>query len=198
MRKLALVGVMALCVPALARERRSARPPAQILHTDPHVAFVDDEPMSHEAARPAPSTGLDTGTVRDIQFASPRLSEVGAAPGTLVERGAGEDPAKLRADDFRPVSGSLEELAARQMRKHQPSIDGCVAAARKRSPAATGALTLAILVGDRKVAFADVRADSVNDKELSSCLLTAARGWTFSLSHASFTHPVVLSAQASR
>jgi hypothetical protein len=86
----------------------------------------------------------------------------------------------------------MAELAARQMRRHQRALDGCVAAAHKRAPAAAGSLTLDFDVAERKVKSVAVSEDGVHDAQLAACLTAAARGFTFSLASARFRWPVAL------
>jgi hypothetical protein len=192
MRTLLIIGCLALCTNVYARDRKKNTAHAP---SPSNVAVVEDEPMSKDAAHATPAGTLDTGSHRDIHMAAPTVKDVGATQGTLVERGAGEDPAQARANDFKPVSGVTEELAARQMRKYQGAIDACVADAKKRAPNAAGTLTLTVLVGERKVSFADVEGN-YNDAALDKCLVSSAEKWTFSLSHASFHHVVVLAPAA--
>jgi len=186
MRTLLVIGCLALCTNVYARERKKTTASAPA-----NLAFVEDEPMSPDAAHAKPTTTLDTGSHREIQMSAPTVRDVGAAPGSLVERGAGDDPTQGRANDFKPVAGVTEELAARQMRKNQGAIDGCVAEAKKRAPKTAGTLTLTILVGERKVSQAQVESN-VKDPALEKCLVSMAEKWTFSLSHASIRQVITV------
>jgi hypothetical protein len=197
MRKLVLVGCILLSTSVYARGRRTTKP-APAPAADSHVAVVDDEPthapQGLQKSSPASKTegGLDTGSMREVQINAPHVADVGTAPGSLVEKGASEDPSKDRAASYQPVSGVLEELAARQMRKNQGAIDTCVAKLKKRNAAATGTVALKLSVGEKRVVLAEIGENSVGDKQLETCLVTAARKWTFSLSNASFTHSVLV------
>jgi hypothetical protein len=196
MRMLITLMALTLCVPfAAAREKRGAKAAA-----DHRLAWVDDEPMSRMAAQPAHEkksalAADSTGARRDIQIHMP-LAPVANVGGNVSERKVADDPTPRR--EAQPVSGALEELARRQMRRHQATIDVCTAAAVRRTPAATGTVTLTINVGEKKVAHAEVSDATLKDAELHRCLVKAAEGWKFSLSHATFTWPVVLSPTASR
>lgn len=197
MRMLITLMTLTLCVPfAAARDRRAhghEKTPA-----DHRVTAMEDEPVSRQAAQPASARAAasveSTGSRREIQI-DMQLAPV-ASVGAMSERGVSEDPTPQR--EAQPVSGALEELARRQMRRHQGSIDACTTAAVRRTPAATGSVTLTIHVGDKKVARAEVSDATLKDLELQRCLIKAAEGWKFSLSHATFSWPVVLSPTASR
>ena len=93
----------------------------------------------------------------------------------------------------RATGASVAELAAHQMKRHQRALDGCLAAAHKRAPAAAGTLTLDFDVSDRKVKSVSVSDDGVHDAQLASCLTSTARSFTFSLAAARFRWPVALS-----
>ncbi len=178
MRILATASALALLTTAssgaLARGKTKRTAP----QSDARVAYVDDEPMSRHAAR-----SDDNGTLRTIDFQASGPADVhnGAQPD---ERGVANDPMAGRA---RPLSGAMEELAHRQMRKHQKSIDACTQASKGQ-----GTITLNLVVGERTVAKAEIADDQIHDAALSQCLVSAAQKWTFSLSHASFQWSVAL------
>jgi hypothetical protein len=177
MLKLLTASALSLLVtqPVLAKKKH-----ATAAHHDSRLAYVDDEPMSKHAV------DQETGTLRPIHMRAEGPADVGrAADGAQVsERNAGSDPMVRAA---RPVSGALEELAHRQMRKHQKSIDACTQASK-----GSGTITLHVVVGERTVAKAEIADDQVHDAALARCLVGAAEKWTFSLSHASFSWSVAL------
>jgi hypothetical protein len=191
-----VAAVLLSAAPALAKHGR--RP------ADPRVAWVDDEPMSAAvavAAKPvrapvaAPAKRevdlSSTGDLRTIQFAVPTATRIvdDAAPAAEHVEVAVE-PERSATEPV--VSGVVEELAARQMRRHQASIDACTAAAARRSPSLKGTVALELVIGERKVVYAEIASDTTHDITLEKCLLKTAEGWSFALSHASFTWPVVL------
>jgi hypothetical protein len=96
----------------------------------------------------------------------------------------------------------MSELAARQLaketRRHQREIDGCVTAAQRRHPATVGTVTLSLTVANRALANAAVTSDNVADFELASCLVRTARTFKFSLAAAQIDWPVTLTPSAAR
>lgn len=194
MRTLILVGTVLLAVPSFARDRSHGRtPPRTTVATK--VAQVDDEPV-HEVVV---DKGLDTGQLRNAEIAAPSVRDV-ATQGSMIDKGPqSDDPAATRVQTDEPVSGvKIEELAARQMRKYQRAIDGCVAEVHKKSPAAVGSLDLVISVANHKVAGVQIADDSLKNTKLNACLTKSARTWSFSLPNSQFTKTILLSPQASR
>jgi hypothetical protein len=172
---------------------------------DAGVTVVDDEPMSREVARapspPAadppraatPHAPADVGQLRSARVAAPDPVAVRSEAAVAREH----DVAPPHAVDATATNGDMmAELAARQLSKeakrHQRAIDGCLAAAHKRAPAAAGSLTLDFDVAARKVKSVAVSEDDVHDPQLASCLTNTARGFTFSLAAARFRWPVAL------
>jgi len=172
---------------------------------DAAVAAVDDEPTSHDAvARDA--------VARDVTRAPVARAANRHAPSDIGELRAVRIDAPMPAavDDRAPVAREhavapahavastatdddvVAELAAHQMKRHQRALDGCLAAARKRAPAAVGTMTLDFDVADRKVKSVHVSENGVHDPELEKCLTTTARAFTFSLATARFRWPVAL------
>lgn len=192
-----LMALSLLCTPALARDR--SRPSkAQALALDPRLTWVDDEPMSGRALEPArlaPSHPEWTGARRSI--ALPVLETTPAqVEGAVAERAAAEDPAMPRAEAPAPrpraLSVGVEAIVQREMRAHQAAIDACTRAALRRAPGAHGKLTLNLVVGENTVTRAAVTEDTFEDPALESCLVRAARAWSFSLSNATFDWSVVV------
>src|SRR5262245_23918489 len=116
MRKLALASIVALLTTAssaaLARGKSKRNAAA---NTDSRLTYLDDEPMSRQATR---VTEPETGTYRTIEMQTAGPADVQNGAQT-DERGATRDPMAGRT--ARPMSGALEELAHRQMRRHQKS-----------------------------------------------------------------------------
>jgi hypothetical protein len=194
MRTLILVGTVLLAVPSFARDRSHGRTPPRTT-VAVKVAQVDDEPV-HEVAV---EKGLDTGQLREAQIAAPSVGDV-ATQGSMIDKGPqSDDPAATRVQTSEPVSGvNIEELAARQMRKYQRAIDGCLAEVHKKSPASVGSIDLVISVANHKVAGVQITDDSLKNAKLNACLTKSARTWSFSLPDAQFTKTILLSPQASR
>jgi hypothetical protein len=168
---------------------------------DPGVTVVDDEPTSQLAASPSPAHARlddarmpsDTGRFREASVALPRPVDLDDGPGLMREH----DVAPPHTSGAAAVNGDLvAELAARQLdreaKRHRRAIDGCLAAARSRAPAAAGALTIDFAVADRKLESVRVSGDDLHDAELASCLVTTARTFRFSLAAARFRWPVAL------
>jgi len=169
---------------------------------DAGVTVVEDEPTSREVARtpspPAatiahehatPHAPADVGQLRSARVAAPDPVAVHSEAAVAREH----DVAQPHTVDATATnSDMMAELAARQMKRHQRALDGCVAAAHKRAPAAAGSLTLDFDVADRKVKSVALSDDGVHDAQLAACLTTAARGFTFSLASARFRWPVAL------
>jgi hypothetical protein len=186
MRNLLTLSVALLMTgPVLAKGKRATA------HHDTRLTYVDDEPMSKQAAH-ANAQSNDSGTLRAIEMRSAGPADVprAAVGAPEQERGAGSDP---MARTVKPVSGALEELAHRQMRRHQKSIDTCTQASK-----GSGTITLHVVVGERTVAKAEIADDQVHDAQLAQCLVGAAQKWTFSLSNASFDWTVAARTQASK
>lgn len=171
---------------------------------DPAVAVIDDEPAPPEAVgaptqAPAPAATstraanrhapAETGELRAARIAAP--APVAVDDGAGVAREHAVAPAHAVAttatdDDV------VAELAAHQMKRHQRALDGCLAAAHKRAPAAAGTLALELEIADRKVKSVRISESSVHDPELAKCLTTTARAFTFSLAAARFRWPLAL------
>ncbi len=166
------------------------------------VTTVDDEPTP-QATRPPAETRAATPSSRATERHAP--AETGELRAVRIA-----PPAPVAVEDRAPVSREhdvappppesaaaadgdvMAELARKQMKRHQRALAGCVAAAHKRAPAASGALTLDFDIADRKVKSVTVADDGVHDFELAKCLTTTARAFTFSLAAARFRWPVAL------
>ena len=171
---------------------------------DAAVTAVDDEPTSHDAARPAapptraPAPSLraterhapsETGELRAARIAAPAPVAVDDGPSVTSEHAVAPAHEVASAATDGDV---MAELAAKQMKRHQRALAGCTTAAHKRAPGLAGALMLDFEVADRKVKSVHVTDDGVHDFELARCLTTAARAFTFSLASARFRWPVAL------
>jgi hypothetical protein len=196
MRKL-LVLVAVFTLPSLAEAKRKQR-----TSVDPRLTYVDDEPMKPAAAAIAPQVltrdphTTVSGTKMDVNVKTPEVDKV-AVTGPLAQVRTGEAP--VRVDDGATASGdAFNELVARQMRKNQPSIDACVAAAVRRRPSAYGTVQLAVVVSEKKIKSVHVQSDTVRDIDLDACLVKAGLGWKLQVAAAKFTWPVTLSPSASR
>jgi hypothetical protein len=196
MRTLVLVGSVLLCVPSWARERRPNGAPKQVVKS---VAVVDDEPIPHEVQAPASKTTdvLDTGKRREIEISAPSVKAVGSTPGAMIDRGAGDDPAKLRAAQDVRVSGvHIDELAERQMRRYRRDVETCTGPTNIKAPVPAGTISLAITVAQKKVTGIALKAeprnnlDAGDEKRVSTCFAEASKRWSFSLPDASFSHTV--------
>ncbi len=173
---------------------------------DAGVTVVDDEPISREVAHapspPAssvaraatPHAPADVGQLRSARVASPDPIAVRSDAAAVARE---HEVAQPHAVDATATNGDMmAELAARQLSKetkrHQRAIDGCIAAAHKRAPAAAGSLTLDFDVAERKVKRVAVSEDDVHDAQLAACLTSTARSFTFSLASARFRWPIAL------
>jgi hypothetical protein len=176
---------------------------------DSSVTAVDDEPVSHEAARPAMQkvamvrrapppredwrSPPDTGQLRSADVAAPIWAPVDDGP--MVTREHGVPPAEAISTSAGD-SDVMAELAAHQLAKeakrHQRAIDGCVAAARKRAPSAGGSLTLDFDIADRKVQSLRVTDDAVHDPALAACVSSVARSFSFAVASAHLRWPVAV------
>ncbi|HEX6838722.1 MAG TPA: hypothetical protein VF334_19225 [Polyangia bacterium] len=165
---------------------------------DPAVAVIDDEPAPQAAtsssstaaratARHAPA---DTGELRSARIAAPAPVAVKDNAGVAREHTVA--PAQTAAPTAVDADDVVAELAAHQMKRHQRALDGCLAAAHKRTPGVTGTLALDFEIADRKVKSVSVSENSAHDSELARCLTTTARGFTFSLASARFRWPLAL------
>ncbi len=201
MRTLLVVATVVLCSPfAGARERRTNHAPSlsPVKKLDPRLAVVDDEPMSERALTPAVAdTSDEVGSRKALRVEAPVFAPIRAVADESAIEAHGVRAVAARPEEA-SVSGAIDLIAQKQMRKHQAAIDTCTAAAVKRNARATGTLELSILIGDKKVAYADVSEDPIHDAELNACLLKAAEAWTFSLAHTHFTWQISLSPSASR
>ena len=168
---------------------------------DPAVAVIDDEPAPQEAtpapaatptaARPAARHApAETGELRSARIAAPAAVAVKDAAGVAREHAVA--PAQTVAPSAVDADDVVAELAAHQMKRHQRALDGCLAAAHKRTPGVAGTLALDFEIADRKVKSVSVSESSVHDFELAKCLTTAARAFTFSLASARFRWPLTL------
>ena len=185
---------------------------------DSAVTTVDDEPISHEAARPATSqptmrqtamrqTAMrqptparedwreppETGQLRPADVAAPIWAPVDDGP--MVTREHNVPPAY--ADSATAADGDvMAELAAHQLAKeakhHQRAVDACVAAAHKRAPSLAGSLTLDFDVADRKVQSVRVSDDAVHDPALAACVTQVARSFSFAIASAHLRWPVAV------
>jgi hypothetical protein len=172
---------------------------------DPRLAYVDDEPMSHRAVEP-PRAGVDRRTPEDVGQLRP--AAVSAPAPTAVDSGpmATRDHAVVAPHiGDAPTAGAsdlMTELAARQLaketRRHQRDIDGCVSAAQRRRPAAVGTVTLSLTITHSALADVFVANDAVNDTPLAACLVRTARTFKFSLAAAQIAWPVTLTPSAAR
>ena len=186
---------------------------------DPHVAFVDDEPMSHHAAASAAHraaseatharppgdrrTPDDVGQLRSVAVSTPAPAPVDSGPrGATADHGVVAAPESDAPNATANAADVMAELAARQLaketRRHQREIDGCVTAAQRRHPATVGTVTISISVANRALANAAVTSDNVADFDFASCLVRAARTFKFSLSAAQIEWPVTLTPSAAR
>jgi hypothetical protein len=174
---------------------------------DSGVTAVDDEPVSHDAARsamhktsmvrPAPParedwrSPPDTGQLRPADVAAPIWTPVDDGPKVTREHGV---PPAEAAGPIAIDSDVMAELAAHQLAKeakrHQRAIDGCVAAARKRTPSAAGSVTLDFDIADRKVQSVRVSDDAVHDPALAACVSSVARSFSFAIASAHLRWPV--------
>jgi type IV secretory pathway VirB10-like protein len=174
---------------AHADKRRKAAPPAPASGAPapaaPPAPVADDDAAAAAASARARSLVDDVGQRREIVIVAPTPVAVATDDATADEHRVADAPA-ARAD------AAPAELAARQMRRHQPALDASAAAAAKRGAHAAGTVTLAFTVADRKVAHVDVADDGVHDPALARCLTAAAARFTFSLAAARFRWPVTL------
>ncbi|MDB4969233.1 MAG: hypothetical protein JWN44_4922 [Myxococcales bacterium] len=188
---------------------------------DDRLAFVDDEPMSsraHDSPRahappraqePARARSNadadrrrpdDVGQLRPVSVSGPMPTAVDSGPMSARDHDVAAphlaDAPNANAADL------MTELAARQLakeaRRHQRDIDGCIVAAQRRHPAAVGTLTLSITVADRAVANVVVAADAVHDFELTTCLVRTAKSFKLSLAAAQVAWPITLAPSAAR
>jgi len=178
-----LLAALTLLVPATA----FANPDAlRLSMPEPSVRSSMPEP----SVRVDPRTPSETGQLRSARVAAPDPVAVNDSPAPTREHDvAPPHTVGATATD----SDLVAELAAHQMKRHQRALDGCLAAAHKRAPAAAGSLTLDFDVSDRKVKSVRVSDDSLHDAQLASCLTSTARSFTFSLADARFRWPVALS-----
>ena len=156
---------------------------------NPDIPRTSMPEPSVQAVRVDPRTPAETGQLRAARVAAPAPVAVDDGPAPSHEHDvAPPHIAATSATDGDVVA----ELAAHQMKRHQRALDGCVAAAHKRAPAAAGTLTLDFDVAERKVKSVHVADDSVHDFELARCLTTTARAFSFSLAAARFRWPLAL------
>jgi hypothetical protein len=145
--------------------------------------------------RPGGGRGLDDAKLMSAgDMRGPEVPRT-RATGPLSE--ANLVPPRTGREDA-PVSGAVDELVARQMRRHQASIDTCIQEAAKRRPTINGTVTLRVVVSNRQVASVHVVEDGVFDVDFDLCLVKAGRNWRFDLHKAAFTWPVSLSTSAKR
>jgi len=157
----------------------------------PLNVFADPDALrtATPPARVDPRTPADTGQLRSAQVAAPDAVAVRDDAPPRREHAV----APPHIDATAATDGDVvAELAAHQMKRHLRALDGCVAAAHKRAPAAAGTITLDFDVADRKVKSVHVADDGVHDTELAACLTTAASRFTFALASARFRWPVAL------
>ncbi len=128
MRNLLTLSVALLMTgPVLAKGKRATA------HHDTRLTYVDDEPMSKQAAH-ANAQSNDDGTLRAIEMRSAGPADVprAAVGAPEQERGAGSDP---MARTVKPVSGALEgagavdHVATRRGEAVQQHLDDVVAVA---------------------------------------------------------------------
>lgn len=164
---------------------------------DSGVTAVDDEPVSHDAARgsaqPDRRTPAETGELRSVSVAAPMPARVDDGPSVTREH----DVAPAHAVAATATDGEvIAELAARQLakeaRRHQRAVDACVASAHKRAPSAAGSLTLDFDVADRKVQSVRVSDDGVHDAALAACVTQVARSFSFAIASAHLRWPVAV------
>lgn len=181
---------------------------------DPRLAYVDDEPMSHRAVEapraaavePRAKSSVDRRTPEDVGQLRP--AAVSAPAPTAVDSGpmATRDHAVAAPHiGDAPTAGAsdlMTELAARQLaketRRHQRDIDGCITAAQRRHPAAVGTVTLSLTITHSALDDVFVANDAVNDTPLAACLVRTARTFKFSLGAAQIAWPVTLTPSAAR
>jgi hypothetical protein len=195
MRHLSLLLALSL-VPQLAWAKRNHK------RADSSVTYVDDEPISQAAAE-KPRARLDgdpaapSGTRMDASMRAPQLTQV--ASGETTARGPSSTPARSRSDEEVSASaGAFDELVAKQVRRNSAGIEACEKEAVKRSPAASGTVTLSVVVEAKKIKSVHVSADTVHDIDLDACLVKAGLNWKLQLTNARFNYPVVISPSASR
>jgi hypothetical protein len=145
-------------------------------------------PAATPAARVDPRTPAETGQLRPARVAAPDPVAVDDGAATREHDVAPPHTVSATATD----GDVMAELAAHQMKRHLRALDGCVAAAHKRAPGATGTVTLDFDVANRKVQSVRVSEDGVHDFQLAACLTNSARGFTFALASARFRWPVAL------
>jgi hypothetical protein len=126
----------------------------------------------------------DVGTLRAAELPAP-TPPVGLRPVEAPEREHGPIAAPVLTAPAGPISGALEEVIARQMRKNAGAIERCVALAVSRNPQATGDVELQVRWA-RHAAEATIGGDSVGDADLDRCLKDAARTFKLSLDEATF------------
>jgi hypothetical protein len=184
MRTIAVVVMVGTCTVAQAKPGTLSK-----------LAVVDDEPVSHQAAEAKPERDLlGSGSRREILVRTPEVThtnDVGPAP---VERTVTESAPRALNDAA--MSGAVDELVARQMRRYQAAIDACATDAVRRNPSAHGTVALAVTVAERKVTELHVVDDTVRDFDLDACLVKVGHAWKFALRSATFTWPVVLASAA--
>jgi hypothetical protein len=200
MRTVVVVLVVAsLSSLALAKrtKKRAAKP------ADTAVTYVEDEPMAPAAAQGtyrADPTALN-GARMDAAIRAPEVGRV-AVTGEAVTRAPSSSLPEAVPDEGPAAGDALDEMQARQvermMRKNQASIDDCVAAAVRRRPGASGSVTLAVVVADRKVQSVHVASDTARDVDLDACLVKAGQSWKLQLASARFSWPVLLAPSAAR
>jgi hypothetical protein len=168
---------------------------------DSRLTYVDDEPMATSATQShrADPTALQ-GARMDATMRAPEVGHVAVTGEMAASVPTAELPASHT--DANVSGGAVDELVLRQverqMRKNQPSIDACAAAAVHRRPTGSGTVELAVVVADKKVKSVHVASDTVHDVDFDACLVKAGLGWKLQVASAQFKWPVTLSPSASR
>ena len=181
----------------------------------PTVAFADtaveDEPMPRQVGRApserksetqalparasAPHAPSEVGQLRAARMTAPDPVSIDSS-GAVAREHEVAPPHPVAATATATDGDMLAELAARQLsreaKRHQRAIDGCLAAAHQRAPAAAGSITLDFEVTERKIKSVVISDDGLHDTQLAACLTSAARAFTFSLASARFRWPVAL------
>jgi hypothetical protein len=186
---------------------------------DSSVTTVDDEPISHDAARaetrqpatrhgamrqaairqPTPAPREDwrsppeTGQLRSARVDTPMPAPVDDGPSVTREHDVAPAPAvAATATDGDVMAELAEHQLVKEAKRHQRAVDACVAAARKRTPSAAGSLTLDFDIADRKVQSVRVSDDAVHDPALATCVSSVARSFSFAIASAHLRWPVAV------
>lgn len=168
---------------------------------EPGVTAVDDEPISQDATHRAATHAAredwrsppETGQLRSAHIAAPMPAPVDDGRAVAREHDVAPAPAAgATANDSEVMAELATRQLAKEAKRHQRAVDGCVAAARKRTPAAAGSLTLDFDIADRKVQSVRVSDDAVHDPALAACVSSVARSFSFAIASAHLRWPVAV------